>query len=216
MGTIVPNMGTKRKKQLTGIGTPVTVADALFTKSQQRVFALIFGNPDRTYYANELIGLAGSGSGAVQRELAKLESAGLLTVTRVGNQKHYKANTNAAVFAPLHELVQKTSGLADVLREALAPITGKIQVAFVYGSVATRRDTAASDIDVMIVSDILTYADVFTMLEQASRKLGRAVNPTIYSTTEITKRLHARNVFVTRVLKQPKIWLVGGVRDLPT
>jgi predicted nucleotidyltransferase len=209
-------MGTKRKKQLTGIGTPVTVADALFTKSQQRVFALIFGNPDRTYYANELIGLAGSGSGAVQRELAKLESAGLLTVTRVGNQKHYKANTDAAVFAPLHELVQKTSGLADVLREALAPITGKIQVAFVYGSVATRRDTAASDIDVMIVSDILTYADVFTMLEQASRKLGRAVNPTIYSTAEITKRLHARNVFVTRVLKQPKIWLVGGVRDLPT
>lgn len=208
-------MGIKRGKRTASTGNALSVADALFTKSQQRVLALIFGNPSRTFYANELIALAGSGSGAVQRELAKLEGAELVIVTRMGNQKHYQANGDAAVFAPLRELVLKTSGLADVLRASLAPIGDRIRAAFVYGSVATHRDTASSDIDLMIISDELTYADLFAMLADASKRLGRAVNPTIYSEAELSKRLRGRNAFVTRVLKQPKIWLIGGVRDLP-
>jgi predicted nucleotidyltransferase len=193
----------------------VSVADALFTKSQQRVLALIFGNPGRSFYANEVIALAGSGSGAVQRELAKLASAGLVTVTRIGNQKHYQANSNAAVFEPLHELVLKTSGLADVLRTTLAPIGGRIRAAFVYGSVARQQDTSRSDIDLMIISNDLSYTDVFAILENASKRLGRAVNPTIYSEGELSKRIRARNSFVMRVLKQPRIWLIGGTSDLP-
>lgn len=216
LGIIVPNMGTIASKRSSSSGEPLSVADALFTKSQQRVLALIFGNPGRTFYANELIALAGSGSGAVQRELAKLERAGLVIGTRVGNQKHYRANVDASVFAPLHDLILKTSGLADVLRASLAPIGGRIRAAFVYGSVATHRDTAASDIDLMIISDDLSYADLFMMLEDASKRLGRAVNPTIYSEAELTKRVRGHNAFITRVLKQPKIWLVGSARDLPT
>jgi predicted nucleotidyltransferase len=193
----------------------VSVADALFTKSQQRVLALIFGNPGRSFYANEVIALAGSGSGAVQRELAKLASAGLVTITRIGNQKHYQANSNAAVFEPLHELVLKTSGLADVLRTTLAPIGGRIRAAFVYGSVARQQDTSRSDIDLMIISNDLSYTDVFAILENASKRLGRTVNPTIYSEGELSKRIRARNSFVMRVLKQPRIWLIGGTSDLP-
>jgi predicted nucleotidyltransferase len=216
MGSIIPNMGMISHKPAAGKGDALSVADALFTKSQQRVLALIFGNPGRTFYANELIALAGSGSGAVQRELAKLERAGLVGVTRVGNQKHYRANVDAPVFAPLRELILKTSGLADVLRASLASIGGRIRAAFVYGSVATRQDTAVSDIDLMIISDDLSYADLFTILEDASKRLGRAVNPTIYSGSELTKRLRGQNAFITRVLKQPKIWLIGGARDLPT
>lgn len=208
-------MGIKGGKRTARSRNAVSVADALFTKSQQRVLALIFGNPGRTFYANELIALARSGSGAVQRELAKLEGAGLVTVTRMGNQKHYRANVDAPVFSPLRELVLKTSGLADVLRTSLAPIGARVRAAFVYGSVATNRDTATSDIDLMIISDDLSYADLFTMLEDASKRLGRAVNPTIYSEAELTKRLRGRNAFVTRVLKQPKLWLIGGARDLP-
>jgi predicted nucleotidyltransferase len=208
-------MGIKGGKRTASLGEAVSVADALFTKSQQRVLALIFGNTGRTFYANEIIALAGSGSGAVQRELAKLESAGLVIVTRMGNQKHYRANVDAPVFAPLRELVLKTSGLADVLRASLAPIGTRIRAAFVYGSVATNRDTATSDIDLLIVSDDLSYADLFTLLEDASKRLGRTVNPTIYSEAELTKRMRGRNAFVTRVLEQPKIWLIGGVRDLP-
>jgi predicted nucleotidyltransferase len=193
----------------------VSVADALFSKSQQRVLALIFGNPGRSFYANEVIALAGSGSGAVQRELAKLASAGLVTITRIGNQKHYQANSNAAVFESLHELVLKTSGLADVLRTTLAPIGGRIRAAFVYGSVARQQDTSQSDIDLMIISNDLSYMDVFAILENASKRLGRTVNPTIYSAGELSKRIRARNSFVMRVLKQPRIWLIGGTSDLP-
>jgi len=202
-------------KRIARSGNAVSVADALFTKSQQRVLGLLFGNPGRTFYANEIIALAGSGSGAVQRELAKLESAELVIVTRMGNQKHYRANVDAAVFEPLRELVLKTSGLADVLRASLTSIGGQIRAAFVYGSVATNRDTAMSDVDLMIISNDLSYADLFTLLADASSQLGRAVNPTIYSESELSKRVRGRNAFVTRVLKQPKIWLIGGARDLP-
>lgn len=207
-------MGMAKGKTGEEPSNTLSVADALFTKSRQRVLALIFGNPGRTFYANELIALAGSGSGAVQRELAKLERAGLVVVRRVGNQKHYRANADAPVFAPLRDLILKTSGLADVLRASLASIGGRIRAAFVYGSVAMKRDTAVSDIDLMIISDDLSYADLFTILEDASKRLGRTVNPTIYSRPELARRIRRQNSFVTRVLKQPRIWLIGGTRDL--
>lgn len=215
MGRIIPDMGTKKPgRKLTTETTTTTVADALFTKSQQRVLGVIFGNPGRTFYANEIIARAGSGTGAVQRELAKLEGAGLVKVTRVGNQKHYQVNVDSPVFGPLHELVLKTSGLADVLRGSLAAISSEITAAFVYGSVAKGQDRAGSDIDLMVISDDLAYPDLFKVLEDASRRLGRQVNPTVYSVSELEKRIRGRNSFVVRVLKQPRIWLIGGEGDL--
>lgn len=203
-------MGTNKTGRKSRNINKGSVADALFTKSQQRVLGLIFGNPGRTFYANEIIARAGAGTGAVQRELARLEEAGLVRVTRIGNQKHYQANEQAAVYGPLHELVLRTSGLADILRESLVPMASRISASFVYGSVATGQDGATSDIDLMIVSDDLAYADLFKLLDDAGRRLGRPVNPTIYSTTELAKRVRERNSFVLRVLKQPRIWLVGS------
>jgi predicted nucleotidyltransferase len=190
------------------------LADALFAKVQQRVLGVLFGNPRRTFYANEVIGLARSGTGAVQRELARLEAAGLVNVTRVGKQKHYQANATSPLFEELRALVLKTFGLADVLRAALALVSRNIRVAFVYESIAKGEDTAASDIDLMVISDRLTYADLFTALEDASRQLGRKVAPTIYSSKELAKRVKQDNAFVTRVLAQPKVWLIGDERDL--
>lgn len=207
------------KKQLTRKASPVQstgIADALFTKVQQRVLGVLFGNPDRSFYANEVISLADSGTGAVQRELASLEAAGLVTVTRIGKQKHYQANAAAPVFEELRGLVLKTSGLADVLRGALAPLAERISAAFVYGSVAKGRDTAASDIDLMVVSDTLTYADIFAVLEAAATRLGRPVNPTVYSREELDKRIKQDNAFVKRVLAQPKLWAIGQESDLTT
>nr|WP_304748446.1 transcriptional regulator [Rhodoferax sp.] len=191
-----------------------SLADALFPKGRQRVLAVLFGNPGRSFYANEVIALAQSGTGAVQRELAALSEAGLLTVTKQGNQKHYQANASAPVFAELRGLVLKTMGLADVLRLALAPLAPQIDMAFVYGSVAKQQDTAHSDIDVMIVSAGLGYADVFGALEGAATTLGRKVNPTLYTPAEIAKRISQDNAFVTRVLQQPKIWLIGNEEQL--
>ena len=92
---------------------------------------------------------------------------------------------------------------------ALAQVSGGIRAAFVYGSIAKGEDTAASDIDLMVVSDRLSYTDLFTVLEEASARLGRKIAPTIYSRKELTKRVKRDNAFVTRVLAQPKLWLIG-------
>ena len=190
--------------------TTSRLADALFPRGRQRVLAVLFGSPGRSFYANEVIALAKSGTGSVQRELAALSEAGLLTVTKQGNQKHYQANAAAPVFAELRGLVMKTTGLADVLRAALAPLAPQIDAAFVYGSVAKQQDTAHSDIDLLVVSAHLGYADLFGALESAIVSLGRKVNPSLYTPTDIAKRVKQDNAFVTRVLQQPKIWLIGS------
>ena len=186
-----------------------SAAYALFPAVRQRVLAVLFGSPDRSFYANELIALARSGTGAVQRELASLLAAGLITVRDQGNQKHYQANAASPVFAELRGLVLKTVGLADVLRAALAPLEDQVAAAFVYGSVARQQDTAASDVDVLIVSDALGYAEVFGALEGAAQTLGRIINPTLYTRAELARRRAQDNAFVTRVLDQPRIWLMG-------
>jgi predicted nucleotidyltransferase len=150
----------------------------------------------------------------VQRELARLEASGLVTATRVGQQKHYQANARSPVFEELRSLALKTFALTDVLRVALAPLSQRIRAAFVYGSIAKREDTAASDVDLMIVADSLTYADLFASLAEATTRLGRKVAPTIYSPKELTQRMKQDHAFVTRVLGQPKLWVIGDESDL--
>jgi predicted nucleotidyltransferase len=191
------------------------MADALFSTSQQRVLAHIFGQPERSFYATELIRLSGGGSGAIQRELVRLERSGLVNVSNVGSQKHYQANPGAPIYKELCAIMQKTVGLAEPLREALKPLAGQIGIAFVYGSVAKRQDSASSDIDLMLVSDSLTYAEIFGVLEGLSLKLGRAVNPTVYTQKELSRRIEQGNSFLKRVLAQPKLWIIGKDSDIP-
>ena len=203
----MPNMGTPA-----GAARPARgqgLADALFSSTQQRVLGLIFGQPDRSFYATELIGLVVSGSGAVQRELARLEQSGLVTVKRVGTQKHYQANPDSPVFAELSGIVRKTVGLAAPLRQALAPFADQIVAAFVYGSIAKRQETSASDIDLLIVSDTLHFADLYAALEPVGTRLGRAINPTIYNRKQWARRVQGDSAFIKRVLEQPKLWVIG-------
>lgn len=197
-------MGTKQ----------ASLGDALFSGVQQRLLALFFGQPDRSFYTNELSRLAGTGRGALQRELERLASCGLISAHSVGNQKHYQANPAAPIYEELRGIVRKTFGLADVLRDALGEFFDRIDVAFVFGSVAAGTDTAASDIDVLIVAEDLAYGDVFERLAEAEARLGRKVNPTLYSPGEIARKLREDNHFVTRVLSQPKIFLKGNDDDL--
>jgi predicted nucleotidyltransferase len=192
-----------------------SLADALLTRTQQRVLGLLFGQPERSFYASELIREAGTGSGAAQRELARLEHSGLIVTERVGHQKHYQANAASPLYPELRSIVLKTVGLAEPLREALEPISTAIRVAFVYGSVARATDRAASDIDLMIISDTLTYGEVFGALERVTRSLARKVNPTVYTAGEFAERTRSENAFVTRVLEQPKLWVIGSQDDLP-
>ncbi len=206
MGT---TRSTAKRHQPRHAANRTSLADALFSTTQQRVLGLLFGQPGRSFYANELIALTGSGSGAVQRELARLAQSGLVTLQVIGRQKHYQANRASPIFEELCGIVRKTTGLADPLREALAPLEKRIKAAFVYGSVAKRQDAAGSDIDLMIVSDELTYSDVFTVLEKVTQQLGREVKPTIYSRKQWAQRLARGDSFVKRVLEHPRIWLIG-------
>jgi predicted nucleotidyltransferase len=192
------------------------IADALFTKVQQRVLGILFANPQRAFYLNELIQLADVGTGAVHREIAKLSESGIVTMVRVGNQTRYQANPACPVFEELRGLVQKTVGVAHVLRGVLSKYSGEIDSAFVFGSVAANTDSASSDIDVLVLADELAYADLYAALEPATKVLGRPVNPTMYSRQEFVERQRAGNAFVSRVMESPKLWIIGDERELGT
>lgn len=212
MGSNVPVMGTPRVDKVSEAAAAyarANLSDALFTQTQQRVLARLFGQPGRRYSVSELIQSTGAGSGAVQRELARLAGSGLLLVERQGNQKLFRANPDSPIHDELAAIVRKTFGLAGTLRDALAPLADELAFAFVYGSVAKGEDTASSDIDLMLVSDSLGYAEVMAALDRALLDLGRDIHPTIYTRAELALRIQQGNAFVTRVMSQPKLWLVG-------
>lgn len=191
-----------------------SLSNVLFPKVRQSVLALLYGQPNQTFHTNEIIRLARAGTGSVQRELEKLSSVGLITMQMIGNQKHYQANHISPLFTELRSIVSKTFGLADILRQALAPVATQIHIAFIYGSIAKQEDTSTSDIDLMLIAENLTYADLFKLIEDTQLQLGRKIHPTFYSIPEWSKKLHANNNFLIQVIKQPKIFLVGSEDEL--
>lgn len=210
-------MGMKQSTRISeaaAIYASANLSDALFTATQQRVLGCLFGQPGRSFSVSELIQITGAGSGAVQREVARLAGSGLLNMAQVGNQKRYRANPQSPIHDELATIVRKTFGLAAPLREALLPIADAITAAFVFGSVAKGQDTASSDIDLMLISESLTYGEVMAALHPVAEQLDRTINPTLYSPAELKQRIATGNSFVTRVLAQPRIWLLGGEHEL--
>lgn len=194
----------------------VNLADALFSKVQQRVLALIFTNPDRSFYVSEIVRHVRSGGGAVQRELSKLESSGLVSVEQIGKQKHYRANSAAPIFAELHGLVEKTLGLAEPIKRSFAPYADAIKSAFVYGSVAKQTDTASSDIDLIIIGDDLNYSDMYTAAQRAEIKLGRKVNPLFLTPKDWRRKASDQGSVFSKINISPKIFIIGSEKDLPS
>ena len=191
--------------------TSSTLAGALFTSTQQRVLALLFGQPDREFFVTEIIALAGSGRGAVQRELARLAGSGLAAVSRAGNRKHYRANRDSPLFDEICSIVRKTMGLEESVRGALEPLADRLHLALLFGSVARGTDTAASDIDLLLVSDDLTLEAVYAALAPVERSLGRRVNPTVYTSAEFDERRKAGAGFLTRILQGPHVVVAGNL-----
>ncbi len=192
---------------------PTSLADALFTTTQQRLLALLFGQPGRSFFASELIGLTGSGSGAVQRELKRFTSSGLVTVTSIGRQKHYQANPDCPVFEELSGIVCKTVAVVEPIREALEPLTERIDFALVYGSIAKGSDTAASDIDLLVVADGVTLEEVYAVLSPVETRLDRRISPMLYTSKEFKERRAAGNTFLKSVLAGDHVMLIGGEDD---
>lgn len=198
-------MGTTRTASLSG---------ALFPKVQQRVLALIFGNPARSFYTSEIVRSVRSGTGAVARVLSRLEQSGLVSVERVGNQKHYRANRDSPIFEELQGLIAKTAGVAEPIRTCLAPYADAIRTAFVYGSVARGTDTARSDIDLMVIGDELNYSDLYTAARNAQDKLRRKVNPTFLSPKDWQRKASDAGSVVGKISASPKIFIIGSEKDL--
>ena len=207
-------MGMKAGGRRQAADASAGLADALFSKTKQRVLGVLFGSPGRSFYVSEILSRARGGTGTVLRELARLEKSGLVNARRVGNQRHYQANAESPLFDELRSIVDKTVGLAGPLGAALRPLAGEIHAAFIFGSVAKKSDTARSDIDLLILSDHLTYGDVYSALESAGAALGRQVNPTIYSTKDFRKRRADRNPFLMKILGLPKLWVIGTEDEL--
>jgi predicted nucleotidyltransferase len=187
----------------------MSIATALFTNSQSRLFVWLFGQPDRAYHLNELRRLTGLGSASLQREVNRLTTAGLVNMQAVGNLRRFQANPQSPVYAELVALTRKTLGTVPVLRDALQPLQPNLQSAWVYGSVAKQADTARSDIDVMLVGSDLLLSQVLAALESAEVQLGRKINPSCYALSEFDRRRAEPDSFVNRVLSQPILPLIG-------
>lgn len=187
----------------------LSLSEALFTTTQQRVLGLLFGKPDQSFYANEIARWAQVGKGSLMRELDRLQQAGVLTLTRQGNQTHYQANPDCPIYAELLGIARKTFGIAEPLRQALQPFAEQITWAFVYGSIAKDQANASSDIDLMLIGEGLHYSEVMERLMPLEEQLGRVLNPTLYTPDDWVAKLAAENSFVVRVAQQDKINLMG-------
>jgi len=191
------------------------VAEALFGKTRRNVLSLLFGRPDERFYMRQVARMTGASVAAVQHELARLTTAQLVVRTPEGKQVYYRANTESPVFNEIRGLMDKTVGAVAVVRSTLSGLAGegRIDIAFIYGSVASGTYEASSDVDVMIIGEI-KLSKIIPALRVAQDRLGREINPTIYPGEELRMRLTDREHFITQVMDGPKIILIGSENDL--
>lgn len=187
---------------------PQGLASTLFGSTRQAVFGLLFGHPDRAFYVREIARVTGGSVGTIQRELLQLVGPGILERTVRGRQVYFQADRKCPIFEELRSIVAKTSGLADVLRGALRGLRDRVQVAFVFGSLAASEGSPESDVDVFVVGTV-SLGDVVDALAGTDSELGREVNPVVQSPEEFARRVAAGDHFVTNVLAGPKLFLIG-------
>jgi len=185
----------------------------LGSKLRSKVLGWLFTHPDERYFVRQLTSLLKEDSTNVSRELIRLEKTGVLVSTKEGKQKYYQANKKSPIYDELHGLIVKTMGVADVLRSALAPSAGRIKVAFIFGSIASGSENRRSDIDMIIIGEI-SFGDVSSLLHEAEEKLGREINPVVYSQQEFSTRMAQQQNFVTNVLNNEKIFIIGDEDEL--
>jgi len=185
------------------------LADALFTETQQKVLGLLYGQPGRSFYVKEILRQTGMGVATIKRELDRMRAAGILHMIRIGNQHHYQADPRCPVYNELLDIIKKTFGVTEVIRRALEPLTEKIDWVFVFGSVASGKETSTSDIDLLVVGEV-GFAEVVSALYPVQETLGREVNPKIYRKEEWARMKTTKDAFVTEVLSKQRLDIIGG------
>ncbi|MDX2426345.1 MAG: nucleotidyltransferase domain-containing protein [Cycloclasticus sp.] len=189
------------------------LADALFTTTQQKVLGLLYAQPEKSFYTNQILRLTGMGVATIKRELDRMVSAGILSMTKIGNQHHYQAEPECPIFQELLGIAKKTFGVADVIRQALSPLSADIERAFVFGSMASGKETSASDIDLLIIGNV-GYSEAVNALYFVQETLGREINPKIYRIEEWTQMINNKDGFIQEVLSKPQLDVMGGGNEL--
>lgn len=194
--------------------TTASISDLLFPNQYRRkVLGLLLMRPEQQIHLRELARVIGAAPGTLKKELDALCGVGLLRAERVGNQVRFCANTAHPVFPELQALIRKTIGLADALRLSLAPLAGRIDAAFIFGSMASGTESAGSDIDLMVVGDA-GFAEIVDATYAAQATLGREINPKVMSASEWQAKKAERNAFLQDVLNKPRIMLIGDADAL--
>jgi predicted nucleotidyltransferase len=189
------------------------LCSGLFGKTRQAVLALLYGRADSSYYTKQVLDAVKIGRGTVQRELKNLTDSGIIIREVQGRQVYYRANEKCPIFNELKSIVRKTFGVADVLRQSLSPVADRLYIAFIFGSVARSEDDRRSDIDLMVVGKI-AFGEVVALLKPAEERVGREVNPVVYSVAEFKKKVKEDHHFVGTVLVEDKIFIIGNEDEL--
>ena len=184
------------------------LGDALFTTTQKRVLGLLYSQPEKSFYTKQILRLTCMGVATIKRELDRMLAAGILQMTKIGNQHHYQANPECPIYQELLGIVKKTFGIADVIRSALLPLSGNIHWAFVFGSIASGKESSASDIDLMVIGDA-SFSEVVAAIYPIQESLGREINPKIYSKEEWLQMQNSKEVFIKEVLDKSRINIIG-------
>ena len=189
------------------------LAELLFKDYRRRALGLLLLHTDKRYHVREIARLTGTVAGTLHKELARLADAGLLLKETVGNQVFYGANRDCPIFEELASILRKTSGLTDVLAGALASLSDRIAVAFVYGSMASGKEAAGSDVDLLIIGDV-DFSEIAKAVYSAQEVLGREINPKVYGKQEWKRMLKDKDAFITEVLKKPRLFIAGSEHEL--
>jgi DNA-binding transcriptional ArsR family regulator len=201
-----------QKRRQSALQMHQSLPSLLFPEYRRRVLGLLLLRPDEALHGREIARRTGLPAGTITRELGKLAEVGLLKREKRGNQQVYSADTSGPIFTELASILRKTSGLADVLVQALVPAAHKLRAAFVFGSVAQARETAGSDVDVMLIGD-LGFREAVELLHPTQAVLGREVNPHVFSAAEFIAKWPVEP-FLADVLSKPKLFLIGNAHDL--
>jgi predicted nucleotidyltransferase len=189
------------------------LSSVLFTDYRRKVLDLLLLQPDAQYHLREIARLTGTQPGTLARELAKLVVAGVLLKVPVGNQVHYRANRECPIFTELSSILRKTSGLAETLAAALLPLAEQVELAFVFGSMASGTARTDSDIDLLIIGE-LGFAEAVAALYPLQAQLAREINPKVYRHTEWQQLLAEQGAFIRDVLSKPRMLVLGTEQQL--
>jgi uncharacterized protein len=187
--------------------------DVLLGKTKQQILTATLLQPERSWYFLELARHLHLRPSSLQRELKQLTEAGILRRQEDGNRVYFQADTSCPVFQELAQIFFKTAGVVEALRTALEPLQNEIDIAFIYGSIASSSERSSSDIDLMVIGSAPLFK-IAPLLRDLEGRVGRAINSTVYAEDEFKRRLQRENHFLTSVLRKKPLFIKGSADEL--